>query len=350
MRQLLLAAALAALSIVPHAAYAFPGAATQGASTPVANPVPPLQRGDLFGAVTHYWGDIMPTRMRELGANWVRVHCSWAEVQRTPDPDPSTWDWGCPDQAMAAASQGFRVLYGLGYAPSWANGGRASNYVPTADRLSDWAHYCAELMRRYRGRGIVYEVWNEPNLDVFFMGSFDDYVNLVRAASQALRAEDPTGRLSGPETSSLNTRGRETWHSDAVSRLGSMFDVVTTHWYCGSRCAGTPEAIANQLSAYVQSRTAELPLGIPLWITETGMDTRDDAAQALFYDGVLLAYQQNFATARRKRPAWENLFFYHLLAPDDATMVRLDDARTPRPAFRHYRDFIRGGATAVPRR
>jgi hypothetical protein len=308
------------------------------------------RRGDLFGVVTHYWGDAIPTRMRELGASWARVHCSWAEVQPTPDADPSTWNWACPDQAMAAATQGFRVLYGLGYAPSWANGGRSSNYAPTGDFLSAWTHYCAELMRRYSGRGVVYEVWNEPNLDVFFMGSFEDYVNLVRAASQAVRAVDPTGLISGPETSNLNTPGRETWHDDAVSRLGTMFDVVTSHWYCGSRCGSTADAIATQVMAYVDTRTATLPVGVPFWLTETGADTSSDAVQARFYDGVLQAYLQNFAGPRRTRPAWQNVFFYHLLAPDNATIVRTDAARTPRQAFRRYQEAIRGTAIAVPRK
>jgi hypothetical protein len=346
MRPWLLASTLAVCSLSPL----FAGTSQQSPDTGADPGTAPLRRGDLFGAVTHYWGDAIPARMRELGANWARVHCSWAEVQPTPNPDPSTWNWGCPDQAMAATSQGFRVLYGLGYAPAWANGGRAGNYAPTGEFVGAWAHYCTELMRRYRDRGVVYEVWNEPNLDVFFMGSFEDYVNLVRAASQALRAVDPTGRLAGPETSSLNTRGRETWHGDAVSRLGSMFDIVTTHWYCGSRCAGTADAIAKQLTTYIQSRAADLPDGVPLWLTETGMDTRDDGVQALFYDGVLLAYQQNFATSRRQRPAWQNVFFYHLLAPDTATIVRLDEGRTPREAFRRYQDWIRGKASAVPRR
>lgn len=310
----------------------------------------PLRRGDFFGMVTHYWGDAMPQRMRELGANWVRVGCAWFEVQPAPNPDPATWNWACPDRAMSATAQGFHVLYDLGYAPAWVNGGRGFEYPPTPGRLGDWYHYCAEVMRRYAGRGVVYSVWNEPNLDVFFMGSFDDYANLVRYASQAVRSVDPGARLSGPETSSLDTRGRESWHRDAVSVLGGMFDIVTTHWYCGSRCAPTAEGVALQVSAYVAGRTAALPAGVPLWLTETGFESWDDARQAAFYDGVLRAYHDNFRNAaRRATPAWQNLFFYHLLAPDGATIVRLDDARTPRPAFDSYRSWILGSPYAVPR-
>jgi hypothetical protein len=165
-----------------------------------------------------------------------------------------------------------------------------------------------------------------------------------------VRAVDPTGRVAGPETSNLNTPGRERWHDDAVSRLGSMLDVVTSHWYCGSRCAGTPDALARQVAAYIGLRTVNLPEGVPFWLTETGMETSSDSTQALFYDGVLLAFHQNLATSRRRLPSWQNVFFYHLLASDEATIVRLDDPRTPREAFRHYQAAIRGTGTAVPRR
>lgn len=309
----------------------------------------PLRRGDFFGMVTHYWGDVIPDRMRELGANWARVACSWADVQPAPDADPATWNWTCPDQAMAAATQGFHVLYGLGYAPSWANGGQPAIYPPTPEHLGDWYHYCAELMRRYTGRSVVYEVWNEPNLDLFFMGSFDDYSNLVRYASQALRTIDPTARLSGPETSDLATPGRESWHHDAVTQLGSMFDIVTTHWYCTTRCAAGADAVSQQLATYIAARAAELPVGMPLWLTETGLATGDDAAQAAFYDGVMAAYRDNFRQAGRQRPAWQNVFFYHLLAPDDSTIVRPDPARTRRQAFYRYQYWILGLPYAVLR-
>ncbi len=306
-------------------------------------------RGDFFGMVTNIWGDVMPQRMRDLGANWIRAGCAWADVQPSPNPDSSTWNWDCPDSVMAANAQGFHVVYGLGNAPAWANGGKAQIYPPTSDHLSDWYHYCAELMRRYRGLGVVYEVWNEPNLDVFFMGSFDDYANLIRGASLAARAIDPTARISGPETSDSSTLGRASWYHDAISQLGGMLDIVTTHWYCWSSCGESAAGVAQRLTTFMNARKAELPVGVPLWLTETGLASKDDGLQAAFYDGVLTAYNANFRSARRRWTGWQNVFFYHLLADDDNTIVRLDAARTNRLAFYHYQTSILGDPYAVPR-
>jgi hypothetical protein len=309
----------------------------------------PARRADVFGVVTHYWGDVMPQEMQQLGAGWIRAGCRWADVQPTPGPDASTWNWGCPDQVMSATDQGLRVLFGLGGTPPWANGGGADNAPPAPDHLADWYRYCLELMSRYRGRGVVYEVWNEPNLDIFFTGTLDDYLNLARNASLALRAVDPSGALSGPETSNLATQGRASWHDDAVRSLSGILDVVTTHWYCGGHC-GTSAQIGAELRAYLAGRGTTLPPGVPLWLTETGLSSPDDAQQAAFYDAVLSAYEANFQDSRRRAPAWQNVFFYHLLADDDATIIRTDPARTPRAAFYRYQYWINQVPHAVRRR
>jgi len=164
-----------------------------------------------------------------------------------------------------------------------------------------------------------------------------------------LRAVDPSGRISGPESSNLPTPGRESWHRDAIRTLGSMLDVVTTHWYCGSRC-GTVDEIDQAAGTFMAARTAEIPAGVPLWLTETGLQTPDDGRQVEFYEGVLRAYSRNFQPGRRAGlPPWQNVFFYHLLADDDNTLVRLDPNRTSRAAFDRYRWWIAGRPYAVPR-
>ncbi len=240
---------------------------------------------------------------------------------------------------MSATGQGVRLLYGLGYAPSWANGGKDRHAPPTADHMGDWYRYCVELMRRYRGRGVVYGVWNEPNLADFFTGTFDEYTSLVRYAGDALRAVDPAARLSGPETSDLATAGREAWYTNAVKSLAGVFDVVTTHWYCGAHC-GTGNQIGRTLTQYMTARAADVQAGTPVWLTETGLDSADDARQAAFYEAVLTAYAQNARNNRGAPPAWQNVFFYHLLANDNATMIWTDPGRTNRLAFTRYQSWI----------
>lgn len=43
-----------------------------------------------------------------------------------------------------------------------------------------------------------FEVWNEPNIPVFWQGSFDQYLDLYRATSDAVRASGYPIRLGGP--------------------------------------------------------------------------------------------------------------------------------------------------------
>ena len=51
-----------------------------------------------------------------------------------------------------------------------------------------------------------FEVWNEPNLPVFWQGTFDRYLDLYRATSDAVRASGYPIRLGGPALAYLPAR------------------------------------------------------------------------------------------------------------------------------------------------
>ena len=55
----------------------------------------------------------------------------------------------------------------------------------------------------------IYEVWNEPDLRAFWLGTTDDYLKLYRYAVLGARRADPSARLGGPATSGLEVRIEE---------------------------------------------------------------------------------------------------------------------------------------------
>ncbi len=61
------------------------------------------------------------------------------------------------------------------------------------DAVAQDARFGREAMR-----GWWFEVWNEPNIAVFWGGTFDDYLALYRATSDAVRASGYAVRLGGP--------------------------------------------------------------------------------------------------------------------------------------------------------
>ncbi|MEV6596068.1 hypothetical protein AB0M36_04290 [Actinoplanes sp. NPDC051346] len=140
------------------------------------------RRVDLIPVMDEYVGDKKPIIRIDLGWNFIQSCATcpvdWTELDRSVD---------------AAYAQGMRVLLILGYAPSWANGGRKFNYFPTDDAA--WASIVDAAVAHFGPKVQAYEVWNEPNLEHF--GNYGDnsvdvragrYWELVKIAYQRVHA------------------------------------------------------------------------------------------------------------------------------------------------------------------
>ena len=89
----------------------------------------------------------------------------------------------------------------------------------------------AHLVRRYglaevRDRW-VFEVWNEPNLEVFWTGTRAEYLRLYDEAAAAVKAVHPDLRVGGPASAAGG------WLGDVLRRRdgGIPPDFVSTHTY-----------------------------------------------------------------------------------------------------------------------
>ncbi|WP_034214316.1 GH39 family glycosyl hydrolase [Actinoplanes subtropicus] len=76
-----------------------------------------------------------------------------------------------------------------------------------------------ELRSRWR-----FEVWNEPNLSVFWSGTPADYWRLYRLTAHAVKSVDPALRVGGPATAAVG------WIDDQV-RADAPTDFLSTHVY-----------------------------------------------------------------------------------------------------------------------
>lgn len=73
-----------------------------------------------------------------------------------------------------------------------------------------------------------FEVWNEPNLEVFWTGSRDDYLRLYDESAAAVKAVDPKLRVGGPSTAAAEWIETLTAHAE---QDGVALDFVTSHTY-----------------------------------------------------------------------------------------------------------------------
>ena len=91
--------------------------------------------------------------------------------------------------------------------------------------------FVRHLVARY-GRDEVarwpFEVWNEPNLQLFWAGTQAEFFALYDAAAAGVKSVDPAFLVGGPATSAVG------WVDDLLEHCrmtGSPIDFVTTHTY-----------------------------------------------------------------------------------------------------------------------
>jgi xylan 1,4-beta-xylosidase len=103
---------------------------------------------------------------------------------------------------------------------------------------ADWAEWrqlvgklALHLVQRYGAVEVAqwaFEVWNEPNLAVFWPGSRDDYLRLYDESARAIKAVDPRLRVGGPATAAAEWIELLTAHA---ATAGVPLDFVSTHTY-----------------------------------------------------------------------------------------------------------------------
>jgi xylan 1,4-beta-xylosidase len=117
----------------------------------------------------------------------------------------------------------------------------------------------AHLIQRY-GRDEVasrwaFEVWNEPNLEVFWSGTPEEYFRLYDVSARAVKAVDPGLRVGGPSSAAAG------WVWELLGHLqdsGAPLDFLSTHVY-----GNVPLDLRPVLGAFGRA-------GTPIWWTEWG--------------------------------------------------------------------------------
>ena len=144
--------------------------------------------------------------LRQAGVGLVRQEFNWAEFEPLdPEEHPELGRdaWVKYDQIVEAArGAGIEILARLDRAPAWATPGfdpRSNPWMqaPPADN-ADFADFAGQLATRYRGKVRYYQIWNEPNLLGEWGGRPPDpaeYLAMLRAVGQAIRAADPDARI-----------------------------------------------------------------------------------------------------------------------------------------------------------
>jgi hypothetical protein len=204
---------------------------------------------------------------RDAGCSWVRMDLFWTDIEISP----GVYSFSNFDKLVTALeARGMKPLFILDYAsllhsdcptcPDWFLYGPESQQT-----IKAFGDYAEAVARHFAGRGVRYEVWNEPNLSVFWrpMANASQYAALAREAIARVHLGDSsalvvTAGLSGFDygylTSLLNLGGAES------------ADAVAIHPY---RQLG-PETAADELATMKSIVATTFSIARPIWNTEWG--------------------------------------------------------------------------------
>jgi hypothetical protein len=245
---------------------------------------------DTITVNTHYGGirgavdEQALARLAAAGVTRIRNDLDWAGVETTP----GVYDFSAIDPLVEAADNaGLRLLFILDY-------GNAL-YGPTGAVVDEpgraaFAAFAAAAAARYAGRGVIWELWNEPNLPQFWSGPDGigpdplAYAALVATAAPAIRAADPDATiLAGAVFMGFpqlivalgGVGGMDFLRAIIDAGVLQQVDGLSIHAYR----AGAPETLASDVTA-IRAAMGRRPRRRLLWVSEWGYSTYDPTVPA----------------------------------------------------------------------
>jgi polysaccharide biosynthesis protein PslG len=182
--------------------------------------------------------DPQPGEMKmiaDAGFRWVRMDFKWDATER----ERGRYDFSAYDRLMAALQDyNIHALFILDYGnPLYDNG--APPRTPAAREA--FARWAVAAAKRFSGRGVVWELYNEPNHQIFWppRPNVSEYVELALVVGEAFRTSVPSERLIGPAISEFDFPFLE-----ACFRAGLLdyWTAVSVHPYLRS----DPEMVASE--------------------------------------------------------------------------------------------------------
>lgn len=214
------------------------------------------------------------------GAGVVRRPLNWTAVEAESDQ----LDWAATDAVYDQLEEaGVRPIWTTTSAPCWAAADPACkpnmpSYAPARKHFEDFAEFNAEVVERYPDSAGI-EIWNEPNLERFYIGggdarSYSELFNLTAAAVEETGSEVPVIAAGlSPVLPEQEDGDRYAWEPYLETMIeegvAEGADGIGLHPY--SAFEPGSEFVAN---ATGQLEAAEEIVGEePIYVTEVGLTT-----------------------------------------------------------------------------
>ena len=197
---------------------------------------------------------------------------SWREIERSN----GVFDFTRLDEQVAAArANGARVLLVLGQTPRFhatkpvrrGSYGVGAVSMPTK---ASWTRYVSTVVRRYKGRGVDYQVWNEANVSGYWRGTPAQMAKLTQWTSRIVNSNDRAAKVAAPALATRLSSQRlwlRTFYAQRTGgkKVSAYVDAVALNLY--PVASASPEASMTLLTA-VRTMLNQAGARKPIWNTE----------------------------------------------------------------------------------
>ncbi len=211
------------------------------------------------------------------GFKIIRMDFAWQSTEK----EKGVYDWSAYDELTANLNKrGIRALYILDYSNSLYEeqteskdpiSGQITKSVAAPndeESVAAFAKWAAASALHFRGNNIIWEIWNEPNINFWRPApDVEQYNKLAAATCKAIRKAVPEAIIIGPATSQLPVSFIEAF---LASGIAEYIDAVSVHPY--RRYNLSPETVAEDynrirelITKYTPAGRSEIPIVSGEW-------------------------------------------------------------------------------------
>ena len=242
------------------------------------HPSLPILRVPQGAGVNIHFTDAKAGEMEMLSAayRFVRMDFHWGGTEKTK----GIYDFSAYDRLLKACDEHkVRALFILDYNNPFYDDGLSPHSGEGRAAMANWA---AAAATHFKGRGVLWEMYNEPNIGFWKpKPNVEDYILMDKAVAEAIRKAAPGECYFGAATSTIDLKFLEScFQSGALER----WDAVSVHPYRQS----DPETVASEyrslrlLIERYKPKNKVIPIISGEWGYSTAWNKFDDERQGKY--------------------------------------------------------------------
>jgi hypothetical protein len=162
--------------------------------------------------------------LARAGFHWIRMDLTWDKVEKKP----GIYNFAAYDLLLASLDRlHIRAVLILDYTNPLYDDGKPSH---TDEGRAAFARWAVAAVTHFRNRGVIWEIWNEPNGSWFWKprSNAGDYAKLALTTSRAIERAAPDELVVGPALS-----GTKLDFVEVLAKAGVMayWSGITIHPY-----------------------------------------------------------------------------------------------------------------------